>query len=107
MLCRFDMGVLWAHFLNGQFFPIRFWSTPHFAEARTPSGKGYASAFELRMMRAREIVAQWVTPIHRIDNAFRKVEKKRVAIGLLLRDAAKLSMTPVIASRGSFARTLL
>jgi len=100
-LCRFNMRVLWMQFSNGQFFPIRFWTAPQFAGARTPSGKGYASASFLRMTRVREIVAQWIMPIRRINNAFRKVEKMRVAFGLLLRDAAKLTMTLVFACCGS------
>ena len=49
------------------------------------------------MTRAREIVAQWIMPIHRINNGFRKVEKMRVAIGLLLRETAKRKMTLVVA----------
>jgi len=53
------------------------------------------------MTRAREIVAQWIGSIRRIDSAFRKVEKTRVAIGLLLRDTAKLATTFVVASLGS------
>ena len=104
MLCRFDMGALWAQFLNGQFFPIRFWTAPQFAEARTPSGKGYARGFSWRMMRAREIVTLWITSIRRMDAAFcgtfLKVEKTRNAIGLLRRDAAKLTRTFVVASGG-------
>jgi hypothetical protein len=94
-------------FSNGQFFPIQFWSAPQFAGARTLSGKGYASAFLLRMMRAREIVAQWIMPIHRIDNGFRKVEKMRVAIGLLLRETAKRTMTLVVACRGSICASIV
>jgi len=101
------MRALWSQFSNGQFFPIRFLSAPHFAEARTPSGKGYASASFLRMMRAREIVAQGITPILRIGNGFRKVENVRVAIGLLLRETAKLTMTLVVACLGSICASMV
>ena len=94
-------------FSNGQFFPIRFWTAPQFAGALTPSGKGYASASWLRMMRAREIVAQRITPIHRIGNGFRKVENVRGAVGLLLRETAKLTMTLVVACHGSICAPIV
>jgi len=59
------------------------------------------------MMRVREIVAQWITPIHRIDGAFLKVEKMRVEFGLLLREAAKRTMTLVVACRGSICANIV
>ena len=80
MLRRFNMRVLWEQFSIGQFFPIRFSATPHFAGPRTPSGKGYARGCFWRMMRVREIVAQWIASIQRIDSAFRKLENTRVAV---------------------------
>jgi hypothetical protein len=107
MLCRFNMGSVGQQLSNGQLFPIRFWSAPHFAEPRTPSGKGYARGYLWRMKCAREIVAQRITSIHRIDGAFRKVENTRVAVGLLLRNAANLSMTLVVASLGSICANLV
>jgi hypothetical protein len=59
------------------------------------------------MMRSREIVVEWVMSILRIDSHFRKVEKTRVAIGLLPRSAAKLVATSVSRAVGEFARTWL
>ncbi|HTD87085.1 MAG TPA: hypothetical protein VK850_10960 [Candidatus Binatia bacterium] len=60
-----------------------------------------------RMMRVREIVTQWMMANCQIDNGFRKVEKTRVAIGLLPRTAAKLVATSVSRAVGQFARTWL
>jgi hypothetical protein len=101
MLRRFNMRVCGEEFSNGQFFPIRFWSAPHFAEGLTPSGKGYASASKLRMRHAREIVAQWIAPIHRINNTFRKVENTNVLNGAVVAQHSKLERMSVLASRGS------
>jgi len=59
------------------------------------------------MMCAREIVAQWMLPIHRIANGFRNLEKTRVALGLLLRETAKLTMTLVVACLGSICANMV
>ena len=53
------------------------------------------------MKCAWEIVAQRITSIHRFDTGFRKVENTLSAVGLLLRNAAKLTRTSFLASLGS------
>src|SRR5687767_13679448 len=74
MLCRFQHEGFTGALANRHSFPIRFWTSPHFAGPRTLSGKGYANASKLRKMRTSEKVAQSITPIHRIINVFRKVD---------------------------------
>src|SRR5688572_5768535 len=74
MLCRFQHEGFTGALANRHSFPIRFWTSPHFAGPLTPSGKGYANASQLREMCASEKVAQWIKPIHRIINVFRKVD---------------------------------
>lgn len=94
-------------FSNGQFFPIRFWRTPHFAGARTPSGKGYARGFGCRMMRARKVLTQWTTSIRLIDNGFRKVEKTRIAILVAAARCSKAHDDTLVASGGPICANMV